>query len=84
MVEHGYLKWQLRRGKLELDVVLQRFVDEYPLEKMAAAELAALEQLLLVSDEELLDLVLRRKQAASPTRAALVEKIVGVPVHPVK
>ena len=80
MVNQGYLKWQLRRGKLELDMVLQRFVEQHPLETMVNSELTAFQQLLAGSDEELLDLFLRKTLATAPEQAQLVEKIVAASV----
>ena len=79
MVDLGYLKWQLRRGKLELDVVLQRFLARYPLDQLAMNELKALEKVLSKSDDELLDLFLRRTAAADDDQVALIEKILSVP-----
>ena len=79
MVDLGYLKWQLRRGKLELDVVLQRFLARYPLDQLAMNELKALEKVLSKSDDELLDLFLRRTVAADDDQVALIEKILSVP-----
>lgn len=79
MVDLGYLKWQLRRGKLELDVVLQRFLARYPLDQLAMNELEALEKVLSKSDDELLNLFLRRTAAADDNQIALIEKILSVP-----
>ena len=79
MVDLGYLKWQLRRGKLELDVVLQRFLTSYPLDQLAMNELEALEKVLSKSDDELLNLFLRRTAAADDDQIALIEKILSVP-----
>lgn|GEM_PF-2265868 len=81
MVGLGYVKWQLRRGKLELDVVLQRFVGHYPLDGMSDAELTALDHLLAATDDELLDLFLRRTVAPQAEQAALVEKILAAPIR---
>jgi len=82
MVDRGYLKWQLRRGKLELDVVLQRFIARYPLETMGDDDLVKLERLLQSTDDELLDLFLRRAAAQESALRELVEKILAVPVRP--
>lgn len=81
MVDRGYLQWQLRRGKLELDVVLQRFVEHYPLETLVDDEVTALAQLLTQSDDELLDLFLSRQVAPEPNQRRLVEKILAAPNH---
>jgi antitoxin CptB len=56
------VRWRCRRGLLELDLVLQRFVDEY-YAKLGDAERRQFETLLDLSDNELWDMIaLRRKQ----------------------
>jgi len=53
------LRWRARRGLLENDLVLTRFLDLYE-ETLTDAEVAGLHQLLELSDNELLDLILQR------------------------
>lgn len=56
------VRWRCRRGLLELDLVLQRFVDEY-YAKLGDAERRQFETLLDLSDNELWDMItLRKKQ----------------------
>lgn len=56
------VRWRCRRGLLELDLVLQRFVDEY-YAKLSVAERRQFETLLDLSDNELWDMIaLRKKQ----------------------
>ncbi len=50
------LRWRSRRGLLELDLVLTRFLAKY-LEKLSEAELLAYTQLLQGEDNDLLDYV---------------------------
>lgn len=75
MVDLGSLKWQLRRGKLELDIVLQRFRERYPFEQLSDQELQALADLLELSDEELLDMFLDRNQPSAPDQQQMLKKI---------
>ena len=75
MVDLGSLKWQLRRGKLELDIVLQRFRERYPFEQLSDQELQALAELLELSDEELLDMFLDRNQPSAPDQQQMLKKI---------
>ncbi|MBL4622353.1 MAG: succinate dehydrogenase assembly factor 2 [Immundisolibacteraceae bacterium] len=75
MVDLGSLKWQLRRGKLELDIVLQRFRQRYPFEQLSDQELQALADLLELSDEELLDMFLDRNQPSAPDQQQMLKKI---------
>ncbi len=50
------LRWQSRRGLLELDLVLKPFL-EHDFELLSAQELDAYQDLLLLPDNDLLDLV---------------------------
>ena len=54
------LKWRSRRGLLELDLVFERFWAG-PGRELDEAEAAALERLLLLPDNDLLDLVMERR-----------------------
>ena len=56
------LKWRSRRGLLELDLVFTRFW-EHAGTKMTDAEARALERLLALPDNDLLDLVMGKSQA---------------------
>ena len=68
------LRWQCRRGKLELDVLLSNFLErEGP--TLSEVDLAALEELLGLSDEELLDLMLGKAAPAVGDQARLVAAI---------
>lgn len=57
------LRWRARRGLLENDLILTRFLDAHEL-SLTDDEVAALTQLLDQSDNDLLDLILARKEAA--------------------
>jgi antitoxin CptB len=50
--EMARLRWQCRRGMLELDVILQPFFEQYYAE-LSAAEQNDFERLLASSDQEL-------------------------------
>jgi antitoxin CptB len=49
-------RWRCRRGLLELDIVLQRFMDEY-YAKLDEAELRQFETLLDLPDNDLWDMI---------------------------
>lgn len=53
------LSWRCRRGLLELDIVLQRFSENY-LAELTKKELLAFDGLLDLPDNEFLDLVTSR------------------------
>ena len=55
------LKWKSRRGLLELDIVLERFWARVGNE-MNEGDAAALERLLELPDNDLLDLVMGRAE----------------------
>jgi len=57
------LRWRARRGLLENDLLLGRFLDRYGAE-LQVADVAALKQLLELPDNDLLDLLLSRKEPA--------------------
>ncbi len=53
------LRWRARRGLLENDLILTRYLDAYQAE-LTDVEVGALTQLFELSDNELLDLLLGR------------------------
>ena len=67
------LKWRSRRGLLELDLVFERFWAGEP--DLAAPEAKALERLLTMADNDLLDLVMGRAEAKDPDVRAMLEKL---------
>ncbi|MFV0679151.1 succinate dehydrogenase assembly factor 2 [Ottowia sp.] len=56
----GKLKWRCRRGMLENDLLIERFFQRHETQ-LTARHAAALTQLMNLSDNDLLDLLLRRK-----------------------
>ena len=54
MAEADRIRWQCRRGLLELDLVLARFLDRH-LENLSPAGLAAFKRLLDYPDNDLWD-----------------------------
>ena len=59
MLSDSALRWRCRRGKKELDVLLGQFIERH-LGSLDAAQRAALERLLALEDDDLLDQVLGR------------------------
>src|SRR5262249_27562414 len=55
------LRWRARRGLLENDLILTRFLDAHE-ESMSDEEVDAFSRLMDLSDNELMDLMLARKQ----------------------
>ena len=65
------IRWHCRRGMLELDLVLNRFVDRH-LARLEPPKLAAFNALLARADPELLDLVMGRVDAVEPDEREVV------------
>jgi len=65
------LKWKCRRGLLELDLVLQHFVEH----RMAAADAAALDGLLELQDLDLWAIVSGRSEAYPPKFRGIVAQL---------
>ena len=68
------LKWRSRRGLLELDIVFTRFWAREGA-KLTEREARALEELLLLPDNDLLDLVMGRAHAPGGDAGDMVMKI---------
>lgn len=61
------LRWRARRGLLENDLILTRFLDQHET-ALNNQDVDALSQLLDLSDNDLLDLLLSRKEPAEELR----------------
>ena len=68
------LKWKSRRGLLELDLVLERFW-KGPGRALTPQEAAALERLLALPDNDLLDLVMRRTESPDARLQPVLDKL---------
>ena len=66
------LRWHCRRGLLELDLTLGRFLDRR-LGTLTADQLEAFEELLKYDDTDLWELLTRRQECPDPRLAAMVE-----------
>lgn len=63
MKELERARWRCRRGLLELDIVLLRFMDRY-YNQLNETELQKFDELLSLSDNELWDLISKKKKIA--------------------
>ncbi len=59
------LRWRARRGLLENDLLIERFFQRYE-QVLDASQCEALAQLLELPDNDLLDLLLARREPAAP------------------
>ena len=68
------LKWRSRRGLLELDIVLARFWKECG-EELDDSEAGRLATLLAMPDNDLLDLVMGRRDCPDPALQPLLQRL---------
>jgi antitoxin CptB len=66
-LEHNRLRWRCRRGLLELDIVLQRYLEKYPQPIPAA--------LLDLPDNDLWDIVIGRSERYDEVLKEAVERL---------
>ena len=67
-------RWQCRRGMLELDLLLNNFVDK-KVNSLSEQEKQSFELLLSYPDQTLLDLLLGNSVSSDPSIATLVQLI---------
>ncbi len=72
--ELSRLRWRCRRGMLENDLILTRFLDAEAA-RLTSADLDALEKLLDMSDNQLWDILAGRSPAPDAASVALVERL---------
>lgn len=71
------LRWQCRRGMLELDELLGRFLD-YGYPELSPTEQRAFVALLETADPQLHDWFMARSQPPEPSQRALIAHILAV------
>ena len=71
------LRWRSRRGLLENDLVLTRFLDRHET-TLTDDEVGALTVLLELSDNELMDLILVRTELDATLDVPAVQRVVGL------
>ncbi|SFM34533.1 FAD assembly factor SdhE [Nitrosomonas communis] len=72
MKQRERLYWRCRRGLLELDIVLQRFLDKH-YAQLDETQLKTFETLLLLPDNDLWDIISSKKEAASENLKSLLK-----------
>ncbi|WP_445082796.1 FAD assembly factor SdhE [Candidatus Vallotiella sp. (ex Adelges kitamiensis)] len=63
-IRRARLRWRARRGLLENDLILERFFNRYEY-ALSDVDVEALTQLLELSDNELMDLLLSRSELSA-------------------
>lgn len=72
MKEFERARWRCRRGLLELDIVLQRFMDQH-YRQLDQHELEQFERLLSLPDNDLWDLITARQVTTDDNLQQIVE-----------
>jgi len=72
MSELDRIRWNCRRGMLELDLMLEGFLERH-LDRLDPRQLEMLEELLEYPDNDLLDLLMGRAELADARCAPLLE-----------
>lgn len=75
-LERRRLRWRARRGLLENDLLLGRFLDRRG-DALDDREAAAFARLLELADNDLLDLLLARKEPAPPLDTADIRALLA-------
>lgn len=70
--ELNRLRWQCRRGLLELDLVLERFLEKYG-DRLQGERLNSFRTLLALADNEILVLVRARSECRDARLAEVVQ-----------
>jgi len=68
------LRWRARRGLLENDIIMERFFTRYE-SQMTDDDVAAMTELLALSDNDLMDLLLARKEPEGELATAAVQDV---------
>ena len=74
MSEADRIRWQCRRGLLELDLVLAAFLERH-YRRLDAREIELFKALLDQPDNDLLDLVMGRAESPDPRFGSLIERL---------
>ena len=71
------LRWRCRRGLLENDLFIERFFERYA-EGLTVRQAQALGELMDLADNDLLDLLLRRRDPQGGLDRADVNEVLGM------
>ncbi|MEY4557548.1 MAG: hypothetical protein RLY42_723 [Pseudomonadota bacterium] len=76
------LRWRARRGLLENDLMLERFFEQFH-DQIEESDLGPLNALLDLSDNDLMDLLLRRKEPEGELAIEGVHRVLAM-LRPVR
>jgi antitoxin CptB len=72
MSDRDRIRWHCRRGLLELDLLLERFVAQR-LDALNAAQIEVFKELLQYEDNDLLDMVMGRAEPVDASVSGLLD-----------
>lgn len=75
-LDRARLRWRARRGLLENDLILTRFLDQYEAH-LTDADVSALTLLFEMGDNDLLDVLLARTELQGPYDTPDIRRLVG-------
>ena len=75
-LERARLRWRARRGLLENDLIITRYLDAHEAE-LTDDDVTALTQLFELGDNDLLDLLLARKELVGALDTPRLRGIIG-------
>ena len=75
--ELSKLRWRCRRGLLENDLFVERFFERHG-NALTRRQAGALSQLMELSDNDLLDLLLQRKQPQAELDTTDIRELLGM------
>ena len=70
------LRWRCRRGLLENDLLIERFFNRHP-DGVSVTQADGLTALMELADNDLLDLLLRRKEPSGEIDTAAVREVLA-------
>jgi antitoxin CptB len=76
-LQRARLRWRARRGLLENDLIITRYLDAYE-HQLADEDVSALTQLFDLGDNELLELLLARKELEGALDTPRLRHIIGL------
>ncbi|MFJ1301360.1 succinate dehydrogenase assembly factor 2 [Bordetella genomosp. 5] len=75
-LERARLRWRARRGLLENDLIITRYLDRYETQ-LTDEDVTALTQLFELGDNDLLDVLLARKELEAPLDTPRLQAIIS-------
>lgn len=73
--QRARLRWRARRGLLENDLIITRFLDKHELD-LTDEDVASLTVLFEITDNELMDLLLGRKELDADMDSPAMKRVV--------